>query len=210
MPSLLDILLLGLLAVFAIRGYRRGLVRSLVGIGRLVAAVILTVAVSSPVSQFLDDRLINPPVHDYVAERLTAVAARTEGGVAELYDALPAPLRAHLGESDMLFADMDTAVAHWTDTISRTVSGAVSSVLASVAVFILAWFGLTLGLKLLSGVIHAIPLVATFDRLLGLGAGLLAGVAVVAISARVLSPLLVALGRPEWVDASWLLQMAGK
>lgn len=209
MPSLLDVLFLALFLLFVIRGYRRGLVHSLLGVGRLVLAVLLTVALATPVARLLDTAIIRPPVQTCVGERLTSLAARTEGGVAELYASVPSPLRAHLTVGDAAVANLDEAVTRWTDTVSRALSGAVATIFATVLVFLVALVTLPWLLRLLSRVVRAIPLVSGIDRLLGLTLGGVAGVAVVALFSRFIAALLVALGRPEWVEASRVLQLVG-
>lgn len=209
MPSVLDVLLLALLVIFAVRCYRRGLVRSLIGIGRLILAVLLTVALSSPVAGLLEERIVEPSVRERVGERLSALAACTEGGVAELYEAIPSPLRAHLTKEDTTPWDVEVAVTRWTDRISHTVSHALASLLATVLVFLVAFVMLPWVLRLLSRLIRAIPLIAGLDRLLGLSLGLLGGIAAVALVSRVLFPLLVAVGRPEWVETSHILHLFG-
>ncbi len=206
MPTFLDCLLLALLIFPAIRGYRRGLVRSVLGVGRLLVVVLLTVALISPVADLLDKHLLSSPIKNAVGTRIDALVAQTEGGVEELYAALPASLRAYLTESDIAVPSVDAAAERWTDTISHAVSGALASVLSTLLVFVLASVALTFGLKLLSGIIHAVPIVAGLDRLLGLVAGVLTGVAIVALASRFLAPFLIAMGRPEWVEASWLLR----
>ena len=209
MPSLLDVLFVAALVFLAVLGYRRGLVRSLAGIGRLILSVILTGILSTPVARLLETRVIHPPVEGYVGEKLATIAARTEGGVAEFYAAIPAWLRAHLTVGDAAVASLDAAVARWTETVSRAVSGAISSLLATVLVFIVAFLTLPALLRLLSRVVRAIPLLSGIDRLLGLALGILTGFAAVALASRVIAALLIASGRPDWVEASCILQLLG-
>ena len=209
MRSLLDVLLVAVIVLFAVLGYRRGLVRSLAGVGRLILAVLVTGVLATPVSGLLDAKLIRPPVQNYVGERLSAIAARTEGGVSALYDAIPPFLRVHLSEGDVAAPSLGVAVIRWADTISRAISGAVSSLLGTVLVFLVAFVTVPLVLRLLSSIVRAIPLVSGIDRLLGLALGGAVGIAAVALSSRMIAALLVAFGRPEWVEASRILHLLG-
>ncbi len=167
MPYVMDALFLGLFIFFAVRGYRRGLVRSLLGVGRLILAVLLTAALSAPVADVLEQRLFHSPIQDAVGEHAEAMV----------------------------------------ETAGHAVSGAIASLLATVTVFLAANLMLAMGLRLLSGVIHAIPLVAGMDRIGGLGLGVLSGAAAVWLVARVGSALLLAAGQSSWVYGSILLRM---
>ena len=209
MPAFLDLLFVATVALFAVVGYRRGLVRSLAGVGRLILAVLVTVALSTPVSHLLDARVIHPPVQSYVGERLSAIAARTEGSVFELYAAVPTVLRAHLSEGDTAVLGLEAAVTRWTDTVSHAVSGALSSILATVLVFVIAFVTLPWLLGLLSRIVHAIPLVSGLDRLLGLALGGVSGIAAVALLSRVVAAFLIAAGHPDWAETPRILHLLG-
>ncbi len=207
MPHLLDLILIAVPVILAVRGHRRGLVRSVSGIVRLTAAVLLTVALTAPVARFLDNTFLYSPVRGHIGERLETLAEKTDGEVSDLYKKLPAPMRAHLNGRWEADADIQETVSDWSDTISRAISGALSRMLATVLVFLLISFALKFGLRMLSGIIHATPL-AGVDRLLGLLSGVIAGVAAVWLLSCILSPFLVTVGRPEWAAESWLLRMA--
>ena len=209
MQSLLDVLLVAVIVLFGVLGYRRGLVRSLAGVGRLILAVLVTVVLTTPVARLLDAKVMHPPVQSYVGERLASLADRAEGSVSALYDAIPAFLRAHLTESDTAAPGLDAAVERWTATISHAVSGALSSILATILVFFIALVSVRWLLRLLSRIVRAIPLVSGIDRLLGLALGGVTGVAAVALSSRMIAALLIAFGRPEWVEASRILHLLG-
>ncbi len=208
MPIALDVLCLVLLAVMAFRGYRRGLVASVLGAGRFFIAIILTVALTSPVAGLLNDHLINPPVYGYVNGRLVALADKTEGSAAELLESMPEILSNQLGDNVSAEGRLDTLVEEWSETISQSISGAVSSVIATVLLFVLFMLLLSLSIKLIAGLIHATPL-ASVDRILGLVLGLITGLGISVLAARLLTPALTALGKEAWVEASRLLSWLG-
>ncbi len=208
MLFVLDILFLIPPALLAVRGYRRGLMRSLLGVGRLIPAVLLTVVLSSPVSRWLDEKILYPPIHATVSTRLSAMAARVDWRVENLYASLPLSLRAHVPEAEAVSDDIGEAIAQWSDTAAQRISGAVAALLATVLIFAAAYFLLSLGLRLLSRILHATPL-AGVDRVCGLGVGFLAGGTVAYLTARVLSAALLAIGRYAWVENSVVLRWLG-
>lgn len=58
MNVVFDLILLAILGLFAFWGYRKGLIRMVLSLGRLILAVVITVTVGSPFSTWLHERIM--------------------------------------------------------------------------------------------------------------------------------------------------------
>ncbi len=209
MFSVLDILFLVLIVLFAIRGFIRGFVASILKSARFFLAVILAIVLTAPVAGLINDHVIHPPVYRFVNNKIESLADRAEGNGVALYENLPGLMKNQLDvESEDLAGSLDGYVTEWSETISQKISGGISGVIAVVTLFIVFMLLLSLVIKLVAGLIHAGPL-ATLDRLLGLGLGLVVGVAVVMLLAGFVSPILIAIGQEGMVESSFVLDLLG-
>ena len=64
MQYVIDVILALLLVYFTVRGFKRGFFKTVLSAGRLVLAILLTVALGSRVSQWIDRQYVNPPVYE--------------------------------------------------------------------------------------------------------------------------------------------------
>ncbi len=208
MQYLLDIILLAVFAILVIRGWRRGFLESLLGLGRLVLAFIITNVFNSQVAAWLDKTFINPPVYSYVSNKLGGLAESANGSITDLFNSIPDSLSTHLGgDIAGVTGDIDATVAQWSRNISDGISGAVSSVLGTILLFVVSFLVLTIVLKLLSGVVKKLPIIGTVNSVLGLVLGVVSGIVVVILLSKVLGPFMIAIGQEDLVDASKILKL---
>ncbi len=209
MSYILDLILVALLVIFAIVGYRRGFVASILKSGRFFLAVILTIALTNPVATLLNDNFINPPIYDAVSGKLTDVADSVKGNASDFYEEIPAILQGQLddkmSESE---GDIDEAVEEWSQEISGKISWAVSKIIAVILLFVALMLLLSILVKILSAIVRATPL-GGVDRILGLVLGLAVGVAMMLLVSRFVAPVLTAFGQGELVESSFLLDLLG-
>lgn len=212
MHGVVDILLLSVWGLMAFWGWRRGFLLSIFSLGRLILAVILTVALGPALAEWLDSTLVYPPVYEAVHEKLTAIAAdvasTAQGSVEALVQKLPAVFRAHLRPEDLNpTADVHALADEWSKSVAGGISRALSAVLGYILLLGLCLVLLTLACKILAGLIHRIPLVRTADRLLGLLLGGLGGGIAVLLASAVLGVLLPLWGAESVVESSLLLRL---
>ncbi len=206
MIYIVDLILLGLLVFMAIRGYIRGFMESVLKSGRLLLSVILTLLLNKPVATLLNDKLINPPVYSMIHGKLSSLADKAEGSAGNLLASIPAALRQQLGDEVTATGSLDHLVEDWSETISQSISGAAAKIVAVILLFVAFMLLLTIVIKLLAGIIKASPL-EKVDRILGLALGLLTGVALMLIAARLVAPIMVAVGQGELVESSFILKL---
>ncbi len=209
MTYIVDIVLVGLLVIMAVRGCVQGFLKTILKSGRFFLAVLLTVALTSPVAALLNDNLINPPIYSAVNGKLTELADAAEGSADSLLESVPAFLKNQLGENISTTGKLEQLVDEWSETISQSISGAISTVLAVILLFVALMLLLTILIKILSSVIEKIKLLDTVNRVLGLVLGLLVGGALMLLAARVVAPILTALGQDALVDSSFILKLLG-
>ncbi len=208
MSYIIDLILLGLLIFFAIRGYLRGFLGSILKSGRFFLAVVLTVALTNPIAAIVDEKLINPPIYEAVNSKLTAIADTAGGSASRLLDSMPAILRNQLGEDITATGNLDRRVDEWSETISDKISFSIAKILTVILLFVALMLLLTILIKFLSAIIRATSL-GKVDRILGLVLGLFVGIAVMLLASRFLAPILTAVGQEALVESSVLLRIFG-
>ncbi len=210
MSYVFDLILIALLAVFILRGWRRGFTRSILGLGRLVLTFVITATCGSAFADWLDKTFINPPVYDLVHSKLASLAEEAGGNAISFFEKVPESFREHV---DITAADtatsLDSLVVTWSHNVADGISGAVSTVIGYILLFILAFLVLTLVMLVVSKLVKMSPL-ATADKLLGLATGLLSGVLTVILVSVVLTALLSALGESDVAEASYILRLFAK
>ncbi len=210
MSHIVDFLLLAVLTLFAVCGWRRGFARSVYGVGRLIGAIAITAGFGSVFSAFLDARFLYPRIRPAVYARLSTLAEGVGGRADALLEAMPSYLREHIAfDGTDATLSLDATVDSWSNTAAAGLSGAIAAVIGRILLFVAAFFLLTLLGRLLRRVVRFGPL-ATLDSVLGLILGLFGGVAVVLLGMMLLPSLLTAFGHSDWVASSWLLGLFGQ
>jgi hypothetical protein len=103
MQFAVDILLLGVFGLLAFLGWRRGFLKTVFSLGKLVLALILTILLGPSVAAWLDVTFVNPPVYEAVHEKFSALAAEAaataQGSIDGLIQRIPAVFRGYLDVS---------------------------------------------------------------------------------------------------------------
>lgn len=211
MQLVIDILLLVIFALLVFRGWRRGFMKSVLSLGRLVLSVIITIAFGSTFAAWLDERFINPPVFEKVYAKFSGIAAdvtaTAEGGVDALVEKIPEAFRGYLDlESLDPSAEINALVEQWSHTVADSISGVIAAVLGFILLFILSFLVLTLVIFIV-GKVAKLPAIKTVDKLLGLLVGIFSGSVAVIIISVVLGAILGVLGKGEVTEASFMLRI---
>ena len=211
MQLVIDILLLVIFALLIFRGWKRGFMKSVLGLGRLVLSVIITIAFGSAFADWLDVKFINPPVFEKVFEKfsdITAdITATAEGGVDALVEKIPEAFRGYLDlETVDPTAEINALVEEWSHTVANSISGVISTVLGFILLFAISFVVLTVVIFIV-GKVAKLPAIKTVDKLLGLVMGVISGAVAVIIISVILSAVLGVIGQGEVVEASIMLRL---
>ena len=211
MQLVIDILLLVIFALLVFRGWRRGFMKSVLGLGRLILSVIITIIFGSAFADWLDVKFINPPVYEKVFAKFSDIAAditaTAEGGVDALVEKIPDAFRGYLDlEAVDPTAEINALVEQWSRTVADSISGVISTVLGYILLFVLAFLVLTLVI-LIVGKFAKLPAIKTVDKLLGLLMGIVSGAIIVMVLSVLLGALLGVIGQGDAVEASFMLRL---
>jgi len=145
MQYVIDVILALLLVYFTVRGFKRGFFKTVLSAGRLVLAILLTVALGSRVSQWIDRQYVNPPVYEKVHTKLAAMAADAGAQSDEFFRQLGEQYGAYLDKDELNrqaesnASSLDQMVEQYSASISNTVSGAISTVVGYLLTFVAAF-----------------------------------------------------------------------
>ena len=206
MQYVIDVILALLLVYFTVRGFKRGFFKTVLSAGRLVLAILLTVALGSRVSQWIDRQYVNPPVYEKVHTKLAAMAQSDEffRQLGEQYGAyLDKDELNRQAESNA--SSLDQMVEQYSTSISNTVSGAISTVVGYLLTFAAAFAVLAL-VTWLIGKLTRLPLLKQCDKIAGLVLGLVSGFFAVSLLATVFWALLYATDSLAVYDKTYLLK----
>jgi uncharacterized membrane protein required for colicin V production len=211
MQLVIDILLLVVFALLVFRGWRRGFMKSVLSLGRLILSVIITILFGSAFADWLDAKFINPPVYEKVFAKFSDVAAEitatAEGGVDALVEKIPDAFRGYLDlETVDPTAEINALVEQWSRTVADSISGVISTVLGYILLFVLAFLVLTLVIFIV-GKFAKLPAIKTVDKLLGLLMGVLSGTIIVMVISVLLGAILGVMGQGDAVEASFMLRL---
>lgn len=202
MNFILDLIILGIIALCVIISAKRGFVKCLVETIGFVAAIVVAFTVSSPLADLTYDKLIEPPV---VKAATDAVGETAEH---EAWNALPDFLSnkesALLGTTVNTFTEKitqniskgtETAVKTASQEIVKPVATKLLSLLFSVILIIVLLIVVKFLAKLLNG-IFSFSLVGKLNRSLGGVVGAIEGIVFAMIFCMIISLILSFTGKP--------------
>lgn len=202
MNVLFDVLLVALFAFFVIRGYVKGFFKTVLSLGRLALAVVITLMAGPSFAKWLDRALIHPPVYEAVHEKISGLA-EAAGGRADAF--LEDASRAFGGFVDLSSLQTGDGLDSMAESLSRSIGQAVSAAISTVLGYILLFaivFALLTVAVFLVGKLVELPVLRGCDKLLGLGLGAVSGLLAVIMLSAVLYAVVYATGDMSALDDS--------
>jgi uncharacterized membrane protein required for colicin V production len=206
MPIFLDVLLVVLFAFIAFWGCRKGFFKSILQFGRLALTILLTIALGSEFSSWLDEKFIHQIVYNKVHTKLAEMAASADAnaffsGVRNTYGALAT---VH-GPVESVGGSLDSAVEQYSTSISTSLSRMVSVVVGYILLFLILFLVLTVVIWILSKLVK-LPVLKQCDKLLGLLLGLVNGFLIISLLATLLYGLLYITNNLSVYESSYVLR----
>ena len=211
MQLIIDVLFIVVFLLLVFRGWRRGFMKSVLSLGRLILSLIITVAFGATFAAWIDEKFVNPPVFEAVFQKFSDVAAEVtataEGGIEALVEKIPEFFRGYLDlEALDPTAEINALVEEWSHTVADGISKVIATVIGYILLFVLAFLALTIVIFIV-GKIAKLPAIRTVDKLLGLLVGILSGAVAVIFISVILSALLSAFGQDAVVEGSFVLRL---
>ena len=183
---MLDLVLAVIFLVVAITGFRKGFLKSLIGLFGNFLALAGSYVLAAPVTQWLNQQfgiaeLLGGPIGRLLPmpESFSTVMASFIG-LGQLYSyldqsILPASLRENIimAVQEQINAVGVGVYATMADIIATTVAMSILKGLVFIALWALLWVALFLVSHVLAGVVHLVPVVGLVDRLGGMLVSLL-------------------------------------
>ncbi len=223
----LDVLVLAVLAVPLISGAVKGFVHTLLHLGKSLIAFVLACVFVKKLGAWIKAKWIYQLVRNNIAKLFAEGGASTEN---ELVAALPESIRNTLAAVGMdVDAMASDAVAQgeairesFIESVSQGVSGVLSFALAFAAIFLVSILGIMLLRPLLDWLVTHLPVVKTWNKVLGALLGLLLGVIFSWVCAQLIVGVSGLVAYHDWTDTyllsffyqvnplRWLLQIVVK
>ncbi len=178
MSLLLDLIVIAVFAISLIAGIYKGFIRSVMGIGVLIATVILSSSLAAPFGRYLDDNFVHSAVSSEVERAIDGLTDDVDGiNLEKLFEEKPKVFTDILERFDMNFDNLknyfetdlegsNEAKEALAEYIAVPVSVTLSKAIAFAVLFIGFLILLTLAMKLLN-LLFRLPILNGTNKLLG-------------------------------------------
>ncbi len=193
----IDVLLLAIIVFSTARFGIKGLICSILGMGKFIIAFLVSLALGSPVGILLANGVVGNAVSNHVynkiygyfdgGESLTEFFANIPDGflkVVKLFGADVEALEAKFGSAQ----GSEAVIKEMADVISGPISRTLSAIIAYVVIFAAAYIVLSIAIKGFSKI--RIPIITKIDKLLGITLGFALGILGVAFVATAIYSIL--------------------
>ncbi|MCL1843499.1 MAG: CvpA family protein [Defluviitaleaceae bacterium] len=201
----LDIVVLVLIALCALAGYRQGLVRTVYRLASFFIAVFLAQRLFPYVARMLRGTRLYETIQESIKSGLNLEGFVADyaaaGRSGEIIEALPLPINMRNLLQERFVEGVHGVLQ--VDTVEAYISGFFANIaingIAMVLVFLLVLIILAIAGMALD-IVHLLPVISTFNRIGGLGVGILLGVGIAWISIVVMSMFFATSANPEVYD----------
>lgn len=210
MTILLDIMILLVIGIGIWRGYKHGLVRTLIRLVGCILALVIAALLSRPVAEGIFDTFLQENIEATVAESVSATAGKTvEEHIAAALDVLPESVqnvldnagwveRAAEGVDDSMDDAEAALAASIVQNMVRPVAVALISMLALLVLFVLLMIAVSLLSKVI-GALFNIPVIKQINGVLGAVIGLLEGVLIAIVITALLQITAASSDKEGWI-----------
>lgn len=184
--NLLTIIVLIIFALFTLRGYRRGFIKSLASVFSLIISIVIVNTATPYVTEFLKTQT---PVYDMIQEKCGEMFAVEEDAQAEtvrkaeqdeIIDGLglPAVIKDFLKENNTPEYYTKMAVRNFSEYVQNCMAELILNIFSYIVTLILVISFISLVVMTLD-LVAKLPLIKGINQLLGLGIGFLQGLIIV-------------------------------
>lgn len=199
MPWILDALTVVIIAVFALSSYRKGFLNAVVVLLGSLGALFVSLTYSQPVAELVYQQFFHEKIAAVVAQHMgsftAADAAAFAQGIEDMAGELPAVFSSALGSQLGLYVGQwyeqlaNSSAQEATAVIANAIVAPVAVGLLRVVVFFIMFSLLMLLVKTVAGLLKTVnylPLIGTFNALLGGVLGAIQGMLYVFVVSAVL------------------------
>lgn len=183
MSLIVDLIIIGLIALCVILGYKKGLTKCVIKILSFVIAIIVAVVLFKPISGLV---INNTKIDDNIKNSIVELVQNdvSEDGKVNQNSSLPQSIVNHINE------EIETSVNETKMTVVNTVAEQVSKTIVNVgvaiALFIIARIALIF-VSAISSMVTDLPIIKQFDKAGGIIYGLLESLIIIFIIFAIIS-----------------------
>jgi uncharacterized membrane protein required for colicin V production len=211
---IIDLIILVIIAFFALRGLKKGLVMAVAGAVIFIVALVgayFAVGMFSPRVESVIEPSIRNWVENRASERLTDAVDGGIGGITDsmLFDALQ-KFGFGEGQASQISGNVSDRIGQTGQSITHALTTALTATLANIITFVIAFLLIMAALHLAARLLDTIvklPLLNTINKLGGFVGGTLQGVVIVWIIVYCLR--FVGVISPEVAAETYLLRFFG-
>lgn len=182
MSIFFDLIIVAVIVISIINGWRNGLVKSVMSFASAILAFFAAVFFTPALGSFICDHFIEEPISAEIAETLSSLLAtadeKTSYTTSELFEDMPAPLtkileRYNVDKSEFIekfksdVPATDTLVHEMSDAIARPVAGTVSGAAAFIIIFVVVSVILKI-VTIVIGAVFELPALKQLNEVFGL------------------------------------------
>lgn len=215
MTFILDLIVLVIIVLFVIFSVKKGFVKTLIEFVGLLLAIYLSITISSPLSNFVYDKAVEPTVSVAIGTAIENTGNAAETTIKEaVYNSLPGFISNNIDLSQIEIGSGETAAQDICDNLVKPLSISFFKALFTLVLFIV----LNIVVKLLAKIINKIfsfRILGTLNRVLGGVLGLIKGI-IFAVIFVIVTQILISLTggffifTKEAVDASVIFGLVAK
>lgn len=197
MNIIIDIILVAILVVSAFLAAKKGLIGTIFSLASTVLAIILSIALSTPVSNFVDENFVNPSVKKYIINVVDSSSigksyddAVNSIDVASKIEQMPDALKKVLNTAGISVDEIVDKAENAKDdaketkdnlinSIAKPISSTISRVISLVVLFVVLSIGLWFAAKFITALFNLIPLGKSLNKFGGLAFGVVRGLIIV-------------------------------
>lgn len=197
MNIIIDLILVAIIVISVFFAAKKGLIGTLFSLLGTVIAIVLSIALSGPVSGFINDNFVCPSVKNYIVGVMdsssvgksyneainnidvASVVKSMPDGLEEVLELAGVNTEEIILKAENTLSDSQNAKDALISSIAEPISGTISTVIALVGLFIVLNIVLWLVSKIITAVTKAIPFGKTFNTVGGIAFGLVRGLIIV-------------------------------
>lgn len=221
MGIVLDLIIIAIILIFCLISAKKGFVKTVVEAVGIVAAIILSFTVSSPLAGTTYDKIIEPPILSAVSVETTE---SSQTAVQNMWDSMPKFI---VKNADRLSLNSESITQSFGEDISQGVETAVKSasqnvvkpiavkilgIIYSVIIFVVLWVIFRFLAKIINK-LFSFSLVGKANRILGGIVGILKGTVIALVFSLVISVIVsftqngFLIFTPQNIDSSYIFKL---
>lgn len=198
MGILVDIIVLGILALSIFIGYKRGLIKCAINILSFFIAIIVVIILTIPISNFvINNTQIDDNIKNSIASNLH-IESNERAELDEENSNTPEVVRNYI--NDNILNSTKEATNNVTETVAENITNIIIKVGVAIILYFITRFALIF-VKVLANIVDKIPLIKQFNRAGGLIYGIISGIVILYLIFAIISLIAPMLANSAIIDA---------